>query len=88
MTVIFKNDILIMHNDSGVSRDDICYAISSAIFFLSFYGFIAFGILVNHEFFGILPIPILLYMVLSCLLYPNTKYIKHTRTLTETHENV
>jgi len=37
MTVIFKNDILIMHNDSGVSRRDIYYAIFSAIFFLIFY---------------------------------------------------
>jgi hypothetical protein len=78
MTVIFKNDILIMHNESGLSRYDICYAISSAIFFLSFFGFFACGILVGEEAFIcfiLCLVPYLWYISWSCYHHPTINYI-------------
>jgi hypothetical protein len=67
-TVIFKNDMLIMNNDSGLSCGDIMYGICSACLFCLFFSSFFHG-------WYILLIAIIPYIIWSCGYQSATQYM-------------
>lgn len=86
MTVIYKNDMMIMENDSGVSCRDICYCISSIIICLTFYSAIPLGIMINRNFFYIFLVW-LIYIVISAM-HPSSEYVKNLTPLDHKFKNI
>lgn len=74
-TVIFKEDMKIMANDSGVSCCDIVYIVWSIILMLACYAAIPLGALVTDEMFGLF-ICYIIYQIISCCHY-TTKFLSN-----------
>lgn len=84
--VIFKNDMLIMSNDTGVDCCDIVYLIFSLIFCCGFWSAIPLALLIHEGFFGLFGC-LVPYVIWSCC-HPTSRYVKNLRTLKETQTNV
>ena len=85
-TVIYKNDMMIMANDSGVTGGDIFYCLTSVFLGIAFYGAIPLGIMVGPELFGIMGV-YFIYAIWSCCHY-STRYINHLTPLHEMFKNI
>jgi len=80
-TVIYKDDMLIQNNKTGVSGGDLLYMIASIIMFCIFYAAIPLGLLVGEgELFSLMGVYII-YLIWSCC-HASTSYISHLTELT------
>jgi len=83
--VIYKNDMLIMANDSGVSCWDIVYMIVSIILMVQIYGlyhFVEYFLYRNYNWLWFYATYII-YVIWSCCHY-SSKYIKNLKKLSDT----
>lgn len=76
--VIYKNDMLIMTNNTGVNGAECFYVIFSIFLMLAVYASIPLGILLGPPYFGIAGV-YLIYVIYSCCT-SSTKYIKNVVT--------
>jgi len=87
VTVIYKNDMMIMANDTGVTTCDIIYAITSVILSIAFYAAIPLGIL-NDPMLFLIMLVYLIYLIWSCCCNSATRYIKNLTPLNEFFDNI
>jgi len=75
-TVIYKDDMCIQSNKTGVSCGDKVYMVCSIIMFLIFYAAIPLGAIVGDgELFSLMGV-YLIYLIWSCC-HASTSYISH-----------
>lgn len=90
--VIYKDDMLIQVNESGVSGCDYFYVFSSLFLMCMFYAAIPLGLLFDPYFdvrFGItMGVVYVFYMIWSCCCHPSTRYVSNLVTLQETFSNI
>jgi len=86
IVVIYKNDMMIMANDSGVTCCDVFYCVVSVILAIAFYGAIPLGILIGPPLFGIMGV-YLIYVIWSCC-HHSTRYINHLTPLEQMFKNI
>lgn len=85
-SVIYKDDMLIMVNNSGVSAGDYCYIGSSIFMMIAVYAGIPLGLVVTTELFGLCGLYLIYVIWSSC--NASTWYISNLKTLTQTMENI
>jgi len=86
VTVIYKNDMMLMANDTGVTSCDIFYAITSVLLAIAFYAAIPLGIIVGPQLFGIMGVYVI-YLIWSCC-HHSTRYIANLTPLEQMFVNI
>jgi len=85
-TVIYKDDMLIMVNDSGVSFGDYVYIGASIFMMLTVYAGIPLGLVVTKELFALCGLYLIYVIWSSC--HASTWYRSGLKTLSETFKNI
>jgi hypothetical protein len=86
VSVIYKEDMLIMVNNSGVSACDKFYIVVSVLMMLTVYAGIPLGIIIGPQLFGLCG-AYLVYLIWSCC-HHSTRYVCNLKTLKETFKNI
>jgi len=86
-TVIYKDDMLIQNNKTGISGGDLVYMCFSIFMMLVFYAAIPLGLFIGDgELFSLMGVYII-YLIWSCC-HASTKYISHLVELDQVFANV
>jgi len=85
-TVVYKSDMLIMSNDSGVSCHDKIYCVVSILLALAFYGAIPLGMIVSSGYYWLMLTWLVYFCWSAC--HASTSYVQHLVNLDQMFKNI
>ena len=89
--MIYKNDMLIMANDTGVSSNDVCYSIASIVLMIVFYAVFPFShfYMRDYRYLWFLALVYFIYFIMYISVKQSTdEYISNMKPLTDIFNHV